>query len=309
MSAITEDEFNKMGVIQLRRYVVDNKIFKGISKLKKTQLKSKILESEFWKKSKPSRDAKTKILADAEKSKKDADKAKIASTNSTKTEKDEKIARLKANIAKTNNQLKELSTPRVVRKRKNNIETNREIKKLESMIKKLGNKKVKETDDDKGNLQKRLDLGHTIVNVYANGSNHPDFPVPMTVVRHALNAQNLTGEKRQNVEDELRKDLKNITPIKGIPREAIPDPVPHPSHKNLKKETVEKLEKAVKNRRDAIAPSNDRDDSDFEESESATEKQQRERLEELAKVTSVSGKRGFNSKFQAKLEGLLGGKK
>ena len=178
--------------------------------------------------------------------------------------------------------------------------------------------------------QKAVDVGHTIVNVYCNGSNHPDFPVPQSVVRQALDAQQLPLFQQQQMAEFLKQQAQQQVPIQGIPPEAIPDPIPHPSHSSLRPyqkpkpaskfppvSTVQRDKpaskfppvKTVQRNKPVVEKEEEKQPSRFEdddeEEETAEEAIKRKRQEEIAKEFSRAKKKGFNDKFKSKLEGIF----
>ena len=78
--------------------------------------------------------------------------------------------------------------------------------------------------------KKNVDLGHTIINVYVSGSDHPNFPIPQSVVRKALDANNnLSPEKRSEILKQIAPIALKTETVQGIPPHVIPEPVYHPS--------------------------------------------------------------------------------
>jgi len=177
------------------------------------------------------------------------------------------------------------------------------IKKEIDMIKeeikllKEHNKKIKQPNTEKNvtykdSDKKQIDAGHTIVNVYCNGSNHPDFPIPQSVVRHALNANALPQAQQQQVGEQVQQIAQTMPVIRGIPPEAITAPVPHPSHKKVKKFPPVETTKPIKK----IQPT-----QISEKAQKAKDKV----AEELKQIKKTSG---FNADFKSKLESILGGR-
>ena len=141
----------------------------------------------------------------------------------------------------------------------------------------------------------KLDIGHTVVNVYVGNSKHPNFPVPVSVVRQALDAQNLSPKDHAKVSKSLKKLAKESTPIQGIPQRMIPEAVPHKSHSKPK---FRKRFPAVGLRaKQKIKPPSRPDNVSTPKpaaaepaegkTETAREKLQRERREELEKPAEV----------------------
>jgi hypothetical protein len=75
-----------------------------------------------------------------------------------------------------------------------------------------------------GTENKRLDLGHTIVNVYAGGSSHPDYPIPQSLVRQALDMQKLPPIERKELTNFIKSEAKKAEITEGIPEKHIPKP-------------------------------------------------------------------------------------
>jgi len=54
---------------------------------------------------------------------------------------------------------------------------------------------------------KNMDVGHTIVNVYCSGNTHPDYPIPQSLVRQALDSNNLPLYQQQELGNFLRQEI------------------------------------------------------------------------------------------------------
>lgn len=184
----------------------------------------------------------------------------------------------------------------------------------------------------KDSSRQQVDTGHSIVNVYCNGSNHPDFPIPQSVVRQALNSQQLPLFQQQQLGEVLRQEAAQQPIIQGIPPQAIPEAVPHPSHSNIpqappppppppvqpiqprpairkfppvKPPDTKRKEQVAPPITQPTAPPASNFDDDEEEEETEAERARRERREQMALETGSSRKKGFNENFKKKLEGLL----
>jgi hypothetical protein len=174
-----------------------------------------------------------------------------------------------------------------------------------------------------------IDVGHTVINLYTNGSQHPDFPIPQSVVRQALQAQQMPLQEQHRVAEGLRTYVPESPPIQGIPKEVIPREVPHPSHSSIrsrfersssvppvkkfptvkppdriKKEQTKPPVQQDEPEEDEFKPSAFDDDS--EEEEEPADKARRLRREQVAKETGRSRGKGRTDKFKNKLDGLLG---
>ena len=290
------EDLKNRSVKELRKIVVSNKLFSGISKLRKAELIEKISNTPWFKeKSLPKPEAKRPTIK--------------------------------------NEYVKALQEQRELKKEiqmlKKQLEENEKKTGTENRDAKIG---TENRDDDLLKYHDdgiMIDIGHSILNFYVGGSNHPDFPVPQSIVKQALKSQKLPEEKQK----ELAEELKKIKPVKiqGIPKEVIPEYVPHKSHKELKKrfETNEDVPKEKKKERKKMpwddAPrrkgkrqeeieelTEDDNDDEFEgeisepEEETQQERQKREREEELQKVMKRGERqKKKRDKVKSKLEGIL----
>jgi hypothetical protein len=183
-----------------------------------------------------------------------------------------------------------------------------------------------------------IDVGHTVLNLYTNGSQHPDFPIPLSVARQALQAQQLPLQEQHRVAEGLRTYVPESPPIKGIPKEVIPREVSHPSHSSIRsrfersssvppskkfpqvkppdriKKTQDKPPVAQKEveeeEEEPIKKSAFADDSE-EEEEPETEDEKLRKIKEakqkeIARDFRGAKGKGKTDKFKNRLEGLLG---
>ena len=150
-------------------------------------------------------------------------------------------------------------------------------------------------------------VGHTIVNVYCGGSSHPDFPVPQSIVRKALEAEKLPPKEKKV----LHKALKKIdfAKFEGIPSQVIPKAVPHSTHKlpstksRFSVPSSKKTKPAMVELEEEASEFED-DDDDIEET--AQEKTIRLRKAELAKVAKKGAKtKEKKDRVKSKLEGIF----
>ena len=150
-------------------------------------------------------------------------------------------------------------------------------------------------------------VGHTIVNVYCGGSSHPNFPVPQSIVRKALEAEKLPPKEKKV----LHKALKKIdfAKFEGIPSQVIPKAVPHSTHKlpstksRFSVPSSKKTKPAMVELEEEASEFED-DDDDIEET--AQEKTIRLRKAELAKVAKKGAKtKEKKDRVKSKLEGIF----
>jgi hypothetical protein len=175
---------------------------------------------------------------------------------------------------------------------------------------------------------KKIDLGHMVINMYCQGSTHPDYPVPQSVVRTALNAQSLPSGHpteqviRNLVREEASQMRKNQT---GIPLKAVaevlprtfapPPPAPLPKTQiprvfeplRAPKEPSKKFPTVVPTVRNRPISFED-DDDDSDEEETASERARRLRMEQLASEMGQSKGKGKSGKFRKKLARALAGR-
>jgi hypothetical protein len=150
-------------------------------------------------------------------------------------------------------------------------------------------------------------VGHTIVNVYCGGSSHPDFPVPQSVVRKALEAEKLPPKEKKV----LHKALKKIdfAKFEGIPSQVIPEPVPHSTHKLPSTKSRFSVPSSKKTKTAMVEleeEASEFEDDDDEIEETAQEKAIRLRKAELAKVAKKGEKtKGKKDRVKSKLEGIF----
>lgn len=164
--------------------------------------------------------------------------------------------------------------------------------------------------------RRNIDNGHTIVNMYCGGNNHPDFPVPQSVVRQALDANQQPLFQQQQVGEFLREQqqppqqslsslkskfnapVRKFETVKSADRIQKKQDKPPVSQKTTEQTT--QTEPRPKSRFE--------DDSDEEEDEA--DRLRRLRREEIAREFAGSKKKGFSEAFKARLSEKLGvGKK
>jgi hypothetical protein len=210
---------------------------------------------------------------------------------------------------------------------------------IDKEIKKVVKKEIKGVSSDNKTAEQHglishhgngsIDVGHTVINLYTNGSQHPDFPIPQSVVRQALQAQQMPLQEQHRVAEGLRTYVPESPPIQGIPKEVIPREVPHPSHSSIRSRfekqssvppvkkfpTVKPPDRVKKPQtKPPVAQKEEPEeefkpsafDDDSEEEESPADKARRLRQEQVAKETGRSKGKGKTDKFKNKLEGLLG---
>ena len=368
-----------IGVGGLRKFVVKNNIFKGISNLKKGELINDILVSKWW------RDNITNKT-----SKKSDDISKKSDDKSDDESKKKNKAKDVADLAKSLKLRQELQRDlricedRIKKRDKSIIERDDEIEALNLLIKKRVDKKdkksvkkVKKSDkevdklvdelkDDEdlrpNNLQvsdiqdimgdskppspppappipppiapppkepiptdsstqtppphteglithqepqkQNVDAGHTIVNVYCGGNHHPDYPVPQSVVRQALNANKAPLYQQQDIGNFLRDEARNFNkPAKKFePVKTITPNKPIDFEK-----TKRKPERTTQTEDEPLKKSSFEDDDEEEEDE--VDRLRRLKREEVARETGKSKGRGFSDAFKRRLEEKLGVKR
>ena len=202
--SLSKDKLRNMSVKQLRRLIVDNKLFQGISRMRKISLIAEIMKTPYY---------KSRSLP------------KPSGTRPT-------IKNEFKNVLKEKRQLEaQLKEPKE-KEEKEEKEEKKEDEQSELNIDASGkNKKGLLSHHDE--KKKTLDVGNTIINMYCGGSSHPDFPVPQSLVRTALNAQQLPLERQKVVGHDLRQRAKESPQFQGIPTQHVPSPVKHESHKNI----------------------------------------------------------------------------
>ena len=306
---LTENDIKKKTVNQLRRIILDNKISRGISKLSKQRLIEIILNSQYFKNKSRASDFKQfeKSLIEEE------NKPKMPKGKRPELPK-EKIIKEILNIPDAPPppepqipdappppaqqipdappppapQIPDAPPPPAPPVKKENEKKQEETKEKheETKEKHEENKEgfISYHDKDK----KMIDTGHSIINIYCGGSNHPDFPIPQSLARQALNAQQMPLFQQQQLGQFLQQ--QQPVPIQGIPQQAIPQPIPHPSHENLKPvkkfppvETTKPLEKII-----------------------STEPKKPKSEELAGELASIKRSSGFNKEFLADLASKLG---
>lgn len=363
---LSEEELEKLSVIKLRRMVVDNKLFTGISRMKKAELIRDIMKTDYYKSRSLARPTTKRPTVKGELAKVREEKKLLEKQlkeakevrKPVEVKKDDDMPPLEDDTDDEDIEL--LDVPKIGEippappiilpaitpaketiKKAEETEKIKEIDDVENVPEKIGteNKDIqeveKEQDDASGKYKeglvshhspakKSVDVGNTIINMYCGGSSHPDFPVPQSVVRHALKSQQLPLREQQQLGQQLRQT--SVPQFQGIPREVIPEAVPHRSHKDIRArfdkpakkfkpvkttKPIKKIDKPseeqLKEVRDVVEPDDDEwEDDDDEIEETAFEKSKRLQREELAKVAK-KGKRqkGKKDAVRAKLEGIF----
>jgi hypothetical protein len=338
-------------VAELRRLVVDNKLFKGISKMNKRTLISKIMDTSFYASHSQAlpKGKRPTIKSELTKARQKARTLKLKLDDVRKKRKpkkgisDELFTQLQQEnieLGKKKKSIPEKKTPstvpsappiQLIPKPKIGVPTAPPlppaapppappIKEKVNTPTKVGEKAEPKIEVSKDGKHKKVDVGNTIINMYCGGSGHPDFPVPQSVVRHALASQALPEREQRAIHRELKK--VKAPKFQGIPREVIPKAVPHKTHTPSKMakrfKAVEPVRRPVVEKKAAAAPADgeaeidplDAEDSDDDvvevKKESNLDKIRRLKQEELAKV-AAKGKRGKKKRdaVRAKLENIF----
>ncbi len=207
---ITYDKLNSMkvaGTGGLRDFVVNNKIIKGISKLKKAEYIEKIMASEWW-----------KTNGDGSKYTTQKDLSKPKNLKECLTQKQKlrnEILELEKKISDKNNTEDKsninISLPDLIIE--SNTSNNTELPEID------------ETDDEstepdntnglityKESEKRNIDIGNTAINVYSNGNYDPELMIPQKIVRQALSGNNLSLYKQQVIGDLLVKKIQQLQP-------------------------------------------------------------------------------------------------
>ena len=270
---LTERQLYEMSVPELRKLVKSNFIFRGISKLKKKQIIDKIVDSPWFEHQPrnfkfPSGDPPPIPPRKQDKEKKTI-KIKIKKKAPPPAPPPTPAPPPPPPPAPP------ISPP----KKEKTIDLSKESKEVEEVEPNIHNIHLKFKKGEK--MQKKLDLGHTIVNIFVGSNQHPDYPIPQSLVRSALNAQNLPENKQKEMAQFLRQEAKN-TPV----HENVPQPVSIVQEKKWapvrttppqKPQTIKSVSKGKKARKKAL----------------------RKELEGLQKSS------GFNVDFKKKLENKL----
>ena len=208
---ITGRVLRNMSVKELRKLVKKHKIFKGITNMKKQQIIDNIISSKWFNQQPTSLSAFYK------------EKPKTIKIKKVKPKKTEVLQELEETPSQTEPpQAPPISAPPPpappIKEKKEEKEG-----KVED-IEKTVNPNVKNIHlkFKKGDVGKHtLDLGHTIVNIYVGSNSHPDYPIPQSLVRQALDAQNLPEKQKKTVSEFLKKEAEKA-PLHNV----VPQPVP-----------------------------------------------------------------------------------
>lgn len=207
---ITYDKLNSMkvaGTGGLRDFVVNNKIIKGISKLKKAEYIEKIMASEWW-----------KTNGDGSKYTTQKDLSKPKNLKECLTQKEKlrnEILDLEKQIsAKNNTEDKSninISLPDLIIE--SNTANNTELPEIDDT-----DDESPELDNTNGLItykeseKRNIDIGNTAINIYTNGNYDPELMIPQKIVRQALNGNNLSLYKQQVIGDLLEIKIQQLQP-------------------------------------------------------------------------------------------------
>lgn len=209
---ITNEDLTKMSVKELRALVSKHKLFKGISRLKKREIIEKIIDTEWFngQQAPPLPKTPPKALQKIP----PKPKQKPPPIPKKEEEKEEVIEGLEELE-------EEQEPPKLSRKekRKKILEDDDEpIEDITDETKKTIETEIKLSDGDK---RKLISVGHAIINIYTGGNNHPNLPIPQHLVRSALEAQQLSPQHQQ----EVQQIVNNAPPPPPQPKGIIP-PMP-----------------------------------------------------------------------------------
>ena len=240
---MTEEKLRNLSVIDLRKFVVKNKIFKGISNLKKREFINTILSSKWWKDNISdvapvvSSDLKKQLEDDIKKCEKklketkkkikpNRDEPKEQKTNSDREQKEQKtnsdreqIVYRADNINFEDDDILTKLLPKIINDGLDELpaeknEPKEQLTILPQIIPlEVFNEKHSKIDDDllshKEPQKKNIDIGHTIINIYCNGNKDPNIPIPQDVVREAINANNAPLYNQQELIEWIKEYLKS----------------------------------------------------------------------------------------------------
>jgi hypothetical protein len=338
---ITDEVLEKMSVKELRGLVAKHKLFKGISRLKKKEIIERIKQSVWYNGQQapplPPKRKKKKKNVDIPKAPPPLQEPPTAPSPLTEPPKiitTEKEDRTKLLELDDDDELIDIPEPDKIidddlplekpkLERQHAVVGETRAEKRRRLLAELEELKSDDEEDHpliskKEDDKKQMDLGHTIVNVYCGGNSHPDFPVPQSVVRQALNAQNLQPLQQQQVSQFLRQEAQT-TPINQAvsqpPVQSLsnirnkfnkPDVKPAPVKKFPPVKTTKPLQKPIIPKDDDDKPSSSKFEDEDEEEETKEERMKRERAEQIAKEVGRSKGKGKTDKFKNKLEGILG---
>ena len=168
--------------------------------------------------------------------------------------------------------------------------------------------------------KQNVNAGHTIVNMYCGGNHHPDYPVPQSVVRQALNANQAPLYQQQDIGNFLRDEARNFQQTE--PKQSLSD-IKSKFNKPAKKfepvktitpnkpidfeKTKRKPERSTQT--DDEPPKKSAFEDDDEEEEDEVDRLRRLKREEVARETGKSKGKGFSDAFKRRLEEKLGVKR
>ena len=412
-SNMTADKLGKLSVKELRKYITTNKIFKGISNLKKKELIDDILVSKFWrdnygdkkikndiKNKKRKKETEIKDLETALKKKqllqnklrlcesrlKKKDKLLLeknieilekAPTKKNKENAERDLIEMVENSSVKLPDVKEDTKPNNIKFDKDSLlielipkldglkdddlgGLNDKQKKIEEKIEIIADKissvppppkippppppKLSKTIDTqtetpntneistqthesppntegvlthKDERKKTIDNGHTIINMYCGGNHHPDYPIPQSLVRSALNVNQQPLNQQKDMSDFLRQESVNFENFKRQQQKQptmgdIQSKFNKPAKKFEPVKTIKPNKPIDFSKKENVKKEDDKksafdDDSDEEEDE--VEKMRRLKREEVAKETGKSKGKGFSEAFKKRLEEKLGARK
>lgn len=312
---LTERQVKNMNVKELRKLVKKNKIFKGISLLKKKEIISKIIDSSWFAQQPPPLPPRKGAIKVRIKKPVKTIKIKMKTPVLRELEDDTPSALVSTSSGATSTAPSApfipppapFIQPPPLREEKKEEKEGKEEKTIElgegkeddqtqTIEPDVHNIHLKFKKGSKG--KKQLDLGHTIVNIFVGSNQHPDYPIPQSLVRSALEAQQLPPQQEQKVSRFLREEAKR-TPISrstpSKPSKKFPPVRTRPAPRREVKEEEE----------EEFQPTSGGFDDDSEEEESPADKARRERQEQMRREMSRSKGKGRKDAFKNKLEGLL----
>jgi DNA-directed RNA polymerase subunit H (RpoH/RPB5) len=211
---ITYDKLNSMkvaGAGGLRQFVVNNKITKGISNLRKAEYIQRIMASDWWKTNGDGSKYPLPI--------KDSDLKKPKNVKECLAQKEKlrnEIQELEKKISDKNNTKEHevLNTSLSDLIIESNTANNKELPEIDDTDDETDNK----LDNTEGLItykeseKRNIDIGNTAINIYTNGNYDPELPIPQKIVRQALSGNNLSLYKQQVIGDLLEIKIQQLQP-------------------------------------------------------------------------------------------------
>ena len=167
--------------------------------------------------------------------------------------------------------------------------------------------------------KKTIDNGHTIINMYCGGNHHPDYPVPQSVVRSALNVNQQPLNQQKDMSDFLRQESINFENFKKQQQQPTMSDIKSKFNKPAKKfepvKTITPNKPIDFSKKEKVKKDDDKDDKksafedDSDEEEDEIERMKRLKREEVARETGKSKGKGFSEAFKRRLEEKLGARK